>query len=190
MAERERSSRGRRRRRGGATVGSGGEPADPAVPGGGSQLRGDADGGSSEAGVQPGERRCSIGLAAASAHSSSGGRLVWTDRRYGETARSSDMAAAPARTSCGAAEHRFGWRDAATPEVTPAAPAATPARRQRLRRGSGTNRQRRDAEKFQRRRRRAAVPMAVERRRGGAFLTCRRNRDDAMEVRFISPNFV
>ncbi|KAK9093861.1 hypothetical protein Scep_025330 [Stephania cephalantha] len=29
MAERERSSRGRRRRRGGATVGSGGEPADP-----------------------------------------------------------------------------------------------------------------------------------------------------------------
>ncbi|KAK9139593.1 hypothetical protein Scep_009274 [Stephania cephalantha] len=30
MAERERSSRGRRRRMGGATVGSGGEPADPA----------------------------------------------------------------------------------------------------------------------------------------------------------------
>ncbi|KAK9094162.1 hypothetical protein Scep_025631 [Stephania cephalantha] len=121
MAKRERSSRGRRRRRGGATVGSGGEPADPAVPGGGSQLRGAAVGGSSEAGVQPGERRCSIGLAAASAHSSSGGRLVWTDRRDGETARSSDMAAAPARTSCGAAEHRFGWRDAATPAVTPAA---------------------------------------------------------------------
>ncbi|KAK9094611.1 hypothetical protein Scep_026080 [Stephania cephalantha] len=42
-------------------------------------------------------------------------------RRDGEPARSSDMAAAPARTSCGVTEHRFGWRDAATPAVTPAA---------------------------------------------------------------------
>ncbi|KAK9166284.1 hypothetical protein Scep_001475 [Stephania cephalantha] len=106
---------GRIRRR---TSGSG---VEPAVTGGGSQLRGAADGGSSEAGVQPGERRCSIGLSVASAHSSSGRRLVWTERRDGEPARSSDMAAAPARTSCGAAEHRFSWRDAATPAVTPAA---------------------------------------------------------------------
>ncbi|KAK9148321.1 hypothetical protein Scep_007078 [Stephania cephalantha] len=79
------------------------------------------------AGVQPGERRCSIGLAAASAHSSSGGRTgedgETARRRADEPTSSSDMAAAPARTSCGAAEHRFGWRDATTP------PAVTPAAR-------------------------------------------------------------
>ncbi|KAK9147941.1 hypothetical protein Scep_006698 [Stephania cephalantha] len=129
MAERERSSRERRRRRGGATVGSGGEPADPA-----SNRRFQAAARSYEGrgrwlqrakGVQ---RRRASGAATSDSRQHRRTAAVadgWCGRT-GETARrrageERDMAAAPARTSCGAAEHRFGWRDAATPAVTPAA---------------------------------------------------------------------
>ncbi|KAK9166846.1 hypothetical protein Scep_002037 [Stephania cephalantha] len=122
MAERERSSRGRRRIRGGATVGSGGELADPAA-----NRRFQAAARSDEGSrtVAPARRESSRASGAAASDSRQDRRTAavadgWCGRT-GETARSSDMAATPARTSYGAAEHRFGWRDAATPAVTPAA---------------------------------------------------------------------